>query len=155
MKTLSVLLIGVFMVAALGGAALADQRNYGCGLGSMAFEGNEGLISQVSAVTTNASLSSQTFGITLGTSNCTQYREFTSNEKLKIFVADNMDSLAKDISKGKGEYIDTLASLAGIPAKERTGFNATLQANFARIYTSETVTSADVIKNIEKVVSAS
>jgi len=154
MKKSAVLLAGIFMVAVIGSAAFADQRNYGCGLGSMAFEGNDGLISQVSAVTTNASFSSQTFGITLGTSNCTQYREFTSNERLKVFVADNMDSLAKDISKGKGEYIDTLASLAGIPAKERAGFNATLQTNFSRIYTSETVTSLDVIKNIEKVVSA-
>jgi hypothetical protein len=154
MKKLVVLMIGVCMVAALSTAAFADQKNYGCGLGSMAWEGNDGLISQISAATTNGTSGNQTFGITSGTSNCTQFKDWTSNEKLKVFVADNMDSLAKDISKGNGEYVDTFASLVGIPAADRADFGSTLQTNFSRIYTSEKVTNLDVIKNIEKVASA-
>ena len=73
MKKLLVLLFVGFMVIGFSTALFADQKNYGCGLGSMAFEGNDGLISQVSAATTNGTSGNQTFGITSGTSNCTQY----------------------------------------------------------------------------------
>ncbi len=154
MKKLLVLLFVGFMVIGFSTALFADQKNYGCGLGSMAFEGNDGLISQVSAATTNGSSGNQTFGITSGTSNCTQYSEWTSNEKVNVFVADNMDSLAKDIAKGKGEHLDTLASLMSVPQKDRATFNSKLQKNFSRIYTFEDVTAVEVIRNIEAVISS-
>lgn len=154
MKKLLVLLFVGFMVIGFSTALFADQKNYGCGLGSMAFEGNDGLISQVSAATTNGTFGNQTFGITSGTSNCTQYSEWTSNEKVNVFVADNMDSLAKDIAKGKGEHLDTLASLMNIPQKDRAAFNSKLQKNFSRIYTSGDVTTVEVIRNIEAVISS-
>ncbi|HVN25298.1 MAG TPA: DUF3015 domain-containing protein [Syntrophorhabdales bacterium] len=152
-KTLVLLFVG-FMVIGFSTTLLADQKNYGCGLGSMAWEGNDGLISQISAATTNGSSGNQTFGITSGTSNCTQYSEWTSNQKVNVFVADNMDSLAKDIAKGNGEHLDTLASLMNVPQKDRTAFNAKLQKNFARIYTSESVSAQDVVRNIEAVISS-
>ena len=154
MKKLLVLLFVGFMVIGFSTALFADQKNYGCGLGSMAFEGNDGLISQVSAATTNGSSGSQTFGITSGTSNCKEYSEWTSNEKVNVFVADNMDSLAKDIAKGKGEHLDTLASLMNVPQKDRVAFNSKLQKNFSRIYTFEDVTAVEVIRNIEAVISS-
>ncbi len=154
MKKLLVLLFVGFMVIGFSTTLLADQKNYGCGLGSMAWEGNDGLISQVSAATTNGTFGSQTFGITSGTSNCAQYETWTSNEKVNVFVADNMDSLAKDIAKGKGEHLDTLASLMRVPQRDRAAFSEKLQNNFSRIYTSESVTATDVIRNIEAVISA-
>jgi hypothetical protein len=154
MKKLFVLLFVAFVVVGLSTAALADQKNYGCGLGSMAFEGNDGLISQISAATTNGTFGNQTFGITSGTSNCKQYSTWTSNERVNVFVADNMDSLAKDIAKGEGEHLSTLASLMSIPQTDRAAFNAKLQKNFSRIYTSESVTTVDVIRNIETVISS-
>ena len=154
MKKLLVLLFVGFMVIGISTALFADQKNYGCGLGSMAFEGNDGLISQVSAATTNGTSGNQTFGITSGTSNCTQYETWTSNEKVNVFVADNMDSLAKDIAKGKGEHLDTLASLMNIPQKDRAAFNSKLQKNFSRIYTFGDVTAMEVIRNIEAVISS-
>ena len=154
MKKLFVLLFVGFMVIGISTALFADQKNYGCGLGSMAFEGNDGLISQVSAATTNGTFGNQTFGITSGTSNCTQYSEWTSNEKVNVFVTDNMDSLAKDIAKGKGEHLDTLASLMNIPQKDRAAFNSKLQKNFSRIYTFGDVTAMEVIRNIEAVISS-
>jgi hypothetical protein len=154
MKKMLVLLFVGFMVVGFSTALFADQKNYGCGLGSMAFEGNDGLISQISAATTNGTSGNQTFGITSGTSNCTQYETWTSNEKVNVFVADNMDSLAKDIAKGKGEHLDTLASLMNVPQKDRPAFSSKLQKNFSRIYTTESVTAMDVIRNIEAVISS-
>jgi len=154
MKKLLVLLFVGFMVIGFSTALFADQKNYGCGLGSMAWEGNDGLISQVSAATTNGTSGTQTFGITSGTSNCTEFENWTSNQKVNVFVADNMDSLAKDIAKGSGEHLNTLALLMDVPQKDRAAFNSKLQKNFARIYTSESVTPTDVVRNIEAVISS-
>jgi len=139
----------------LGTAVWADQKNYGCGLGSMVFEGNDGLISQVSAATTNGTFGNQTFGITSGTSNCEQFKTFTSNEKINTFVAENMDSLAKDIARGQGEYLDTFAALIAVPKSKKTELYALLQANFSKIYTLDTVSNLDVLRNIDSVIASS
>jgi hypothetical protein len=155
MKKLFTVSFIVLTVICLGTVVWADQKNYGCGLGSIVFEGNDGLISQVSAATTNGTFGNQTFGITSGTSNCEQYKNFTSNEKINKFVAENMDSLAKDIARGHGEYLDTFAGLIAVPESQRTALYASLQANFSKIYTSDSVSYLDVLRNIDSVIASS
>lgn len=145
-----VVLVGL-CVFGLTGTALADQNNTGCGLGSIVFKGQNGLLSQTCAATFNGIYGNQTFGITTGTSNCTKAANFTSNEKLNKFVSDNMDNLAMDISKGDGEYLSTLAVLLDTPVEQRAELYHTLQTNFSLIYTSDTVTHLDVLNNIEKI----
>jgi len=138
----------MFVVSA---AVYAGQSNTGCGIGTMIFEGKDGLISQVFAATTNGTFGNQTFGITSGTLNCEKPANFTSNERLNKFVGDNMANLAMDISKGSGEYLTTLAVLLDVPIAERPQLYRLLQANFSKIYTSEDVTHIDVLNNIETV----
>ena len=53
-----------------------------------------------------------------------------------------------DISAGKGETLNTVAALMNVENKE--DFASKLQANFSDIYTSEKVSSAEVIDNIAK-----
>ncbi len=151
MKRLAVLLLAGFCQFAMTDAALAGQSNTGCGLGSIIFAGEEGLMSQTLAVTTNGIWGNQTFGITFGTSNCEKATSFSSNEKINKFVHDNMDNLAMDISKGSGEYLATLAVLMDTPVEQREALYHTLQANFSQIYPSPDVTHLDVLNNIEKV----
>ncbi|HOD77647.1 MAG: DUF3015 family protein [Syntrophorhabdus sp.] len=153
-KVVTVSLVALAVIC-LGTAVWADQKNYGCGLGSIAFEGNDGLISQVSAATTNGTFGNQTFGITSGTSNCEQFKTFVSNEKINTFVAENMDSLAKDIARGHGEYLDTFAGLIAVPESQKTAIYASLQANFSKIYTSDSVSYLDVLRNIDSVIASS
>ena len=126
-----------------------NQKNTGCGLGSIVFQGNDGLLFQVLAATTNGTCGNQTFGITSGTSNCEKPSRFAINERLNTYVADNMDNLANDIAKGQGEYLNTLAVLMEVPEGVRTDFYSKLQNNFSHIYTSTSVKSVDVVKNIE------
>ncbi|HPC47607.1 MAG TPA: DUF3015 family protein [Deltaproteobacteria bacterium] len=126
----------------------ASQKNTGCGLGSVIFKGQEALLFQVLAVTTNGTSGNQTFGITSGTLNCDQPAKIVSIERVNTYVSDNMDNLARDIARGDGEYLHTLAVLMEVPEAQRAGFYARLQANFSRIYTSTEVTSTDVVKNI-------
>jgi hypothetical protein len=154
MKKVAVFVVAVFSVMVFVEVGLADQNNYGCGLGSIVFEGQDGLVSQVCAATFNGTSGNQTFGITTGTSNCKQYDTVWASKKLNAFVADNMDNLARDIAMGNGEYLNTLAVLLEIPHEVRADFYAKLQTNFSNIYTSNNVSHVDVIKNIEAVVSS-
>lgn len=62
-----------------------------------------------------------------------------------------MDNLAKDIAKGSGEYIMTLAVLMDVKDTEKPSFYTKLQSNFSRIYPSDKVTHIDVINNIDSV----
>jgi hypothetical protein len=142
-----VLLVGLMMAAAP--VCFAGQSNTGCGVGTMIMKGQDGLLFQVLAVTTNGIFGNQTFGITTGTLDCQKASKFASNERLNTYVSENMDNLANDIAKGQGEYLNTLAVLMEVPEGSRTTFYSTLQNNFGTIYTSSNVTSADVLQNIE------
>ena len=149
MKKWTCVVCGVMVAVALTGVAWAvDQKNVGCGLGTLVFEGQNGLVSQTFAATTNGTFGNQTFGITSGTSNCEQYKDFTYNEKINTFVADNMGNLARDIARGQGEYLNTLAVLMEVPEARRGVFYAQMQAHFSDIYPSDKVTHSEVVKNI-------
>ena len=130
-------------------AYAVNQKNTGCGLGYLIFRGNDGLLFQVLAVTTNGTCGNQTFGITTGTVDCKKATSFAMNERLNTYVAQNMDNLANDIAKGQGEYLNTLAVLMEVPEGSRTDFYSKLQNNFSKIYTSSKVTSGDVVNNIQ------
>jgi len=155
MRRVAALAIAILCTFAAVGAISADQSNTGCGIGTMIFEGKDGLLSQISAATTNGTFGNQTFGITSGTVNCKKASSFVAYEKLNKFVGDNMDNLAMDMSKGSGEYLSTLAVLLDVPVEKRAQLYSVLQTNFSKIYTSESVTHIDVLNNIEAVLSAS
>jgi hypothetical protein len=122
------------------------HRNTGCGLGSMIIENQNTVAKQVVAAISNGTSGNQTFGITSGSMNCDQPVKLVRNEQVEKFVADNMDEIALDMAAGAGENLDTVATLLNI--KNRDVFNKTVQANFSKIYTSDSVTSAEVIDNI-------
>jgi hypothetical protein len=146
-----VLLISTVLFLMASGIAFADatRENCGCGLGTMLFDGADGLAQQVLAATTNGSFGTQTFGISSGTLDCNLPLKYVSNEKLNRFVADNMDNLAKDVAMGQGEYVDTLAEIMDVPGSEKIGFSQMLQDNFSNIFTDGSVSHVDVIENIE------
>jgi len=129
--------------------AASARNNVGCGLGTLAWEGraDNSSLFQAFQATTNGTSGSQTFGISSGTSECQTNSKFVQNEKLINFVQANMDNLAKDIAMGKGETLDTFAEMLGVAPDRSADFNASLQANFDKIYTSEQVVLAEVIDN--------
>ena len=139
----------ISLIAAIGlTTAVYANENTGCGLGSMIIKNQNSTMLQAIAATTNGTSGNQTFGITSGTSNCNKPNNFVSNDKLNKFVEDNMDELALDISAGKGETLETVAILMNV--ENNSEFSAKLQANFSNIYSSQNVTSANVIDSIAK-----
>jgi len=147
-KILSAVAISLVMSGAAYAAGDAHS-NTGCGLGTLLWESraDNSMLFQAFQATTNGTSGSQTFGITSGTSNCQQPSKFVSSEKLINFVQANMDNLAKDMAMGKGETLDTFAELLGVAPEQTASFNAKMQSNFSKIFTSDAVVVANVIDN--------
>jgi hypothetical protein len=141
-----VLMVLVLSLVVVGSAFAGSYGSAGCGLGSLVFGDQKGIV-QIFAATTNGTFGSQTFGITTGTSNCPGGILNAKNDRLNEFVVANMDNLAKDIARGSGETLEAFADLLQVPAEKRPEFNKKLQANFARIFTSESVVLAQVVDN--------
>lgn len=140
-------LVGTIASLALSSAVFANS-NTGCGLGTIIIKDQSTVAMQMLATTSNGTSGNQTFGITSGTLNCSKPARFVSNDKLNTFVADNMDSLAMDISAGQGETLSTVAKMMNV--KDTEAFGAKLKANFSNIYASTDVNSANVIDSIAK-----
>ena len=133
-------LLAVVSVAALFPmtAMAAGENNIGnCGWGSKLFDGQSGIAPQVLAVTTNGTFGNQTFGITSGTSGCTQDGTVKSSWKTALFIDGNKEALARDMSVGSGEALDSLALLMGVEAQDRDAFNRAAKRNMARIFAKD------------------
>lgn len=152
MKKTILTLLALVLAAGTSFAATARQ-NTGCGLGTILWENRAdgSSISQALQATTNGTFGTQTFGISSGTLDCGQPARFADNQQLKEFVVANMDNLAKDIAAGRGETLDTFAELLQIPAVQKSGFGATLQSSFDRIFTHDKIAYAELMDNVAAV----
>jgi hypothetical protein len=142
------------LVAAFPTLAMAADNVGGCGVGSMVFKGQKGIAPQVLAVTTNGSTGNQTFGITSGTLGCTQDGVVTSNMKTAMFIESNKDQLARDMSVGSGETLAALSHLLGVETQDQVAFNRLAKNNVARIFTTESVATEQVVASLREVLSA-
>jgi hypothetical protein len=145
-KSLSVVAMLTFLT--VSATAAADGYGpAGCGLGSLIIGSKPGF-TQVFASTTNGTFANQTFGISSGTSNCDGAGAATEQKAAKVFIEANREALAKDIARGSGETIETLADIAGCGDSAAVGVS--LQKSFKVIFTSSQMTSEDVSTNVIK-----
>lgn len=140
--------IAVAMVGALWSMS-ASAENTGCGLGSMLWDGQQGIFPQVLAVTTNGTSGNQTFGISTGTLGCEQDGVVRSDAQLGMYTGANLDMIARDMSVGSGESLHALADLMGVESGDREHFFSTLQSHYGDIFPSADVTAEDVISAID------
>ena len=134
------------VLSAVPALAFAQQNNIGtCGWGAKLFDGQSGIAPQVLAVTTNGTSGNQTFGITTGTSGCTQDGVVRSTWKTAMFIDGNKDRLARDMSIGNGETLDSLAHLIGVREGDRAAFARVMQANVSVIFPSGSSTDDSVV----------
>ena len=120
----------------------------GCGLGSMVVGSQPGG-EQIFAATTNGTSGSQTFGITSGTSNCGDNGLLNLSKEREIFAQENYTSLIKEMAQGKGENLNTLASMYQCPAASHQEFGAMAQEKFSALVTSDQTTSTELLGNLE------
>ena len=117
----------------------------GCGLGAQVFKGQSGLMSHVSAATTNGTSGNQTFGMSSGTLGC------DTSETIKVaslYMEKNINRVAVDISQGKGESLNALAELLGVASEHKETFALVMKNNFDKIFVSSETTSQVAIENM-------
>ena len=146
------LLVVASVAALFPVVAMAQANNIGsCGWGSKLFDGQSGIAPQVLGVTTNGTFGNQTFGITSGTSGCTQDGVVRSNWKTAMFIDGNKDKLARDMSVGSGEALDSLAHLLGVEAADRPQFDRVAQENLQRIFPSSSAKTDEIVAGLREV----
>ncbi len=137
-------------------AALADigtDDGPGCGLGKLAWESAQGkrkIVQQILAATTNGTFGSQTFGISSGTSGCTNDGVVKNDQKVPVFASVNFENLKQEMAQGHGEYLASLATLLGVPMDRRSDFFALMQEKYATIFKSEQTTSSEMLIALDR-----
>src|SRR2546422_2293998 len=135
--TKKLILIQVVVAFAVFSAAAALAANPdsgpGCGLGKLAwsdFKHQKNIGPQIFMATTNGTFGSQTFGISSGTSGCTNDGSVWAEHKVTMFAEINFENLSQEMAQGRGEHLASLATLMGVPAERQTEFFAMTQERY-------------------------
>jgi hypothetical protein len=119
----------IAFVTLMTSAAMAKHYGEaGCGLG-LQLMGKDG--NQVLAATTNGSSYTQFFGISSGTSGCTDDGAMADNKQVPAYIEMNKVALAKEAARGEGETLAGLAQLMGCNAAT---FAPAVKANYDQIF---------------------
>ena len=113
-------------------AASVWAGDAGCGLGSLVMAKNS-KVSQVLAITTNGTFSSQLLGVISGTSGCSASSWVSHKVEALKYAEANFDSLKMDISRGQGESLQTVATLLGCNSTAAQEFSKLSQEKFLEI----------------------
>jgi hypothetical protein len=124
----------------------------GCGLGKLAwsdYSRQKSIAPQVLMATTNGTFGSQTFGISSGTSGCTNDGTIMGQHKVSVFAAANYETLSQEMARGGGEHLASLAELMGIPAEHRSEFFTLAQMQYVSLIQSGDSTPAAMIQTLQ------
>ena len=133
------------------GLALAANPDTGpgCGLGKLAwgdYKGQKEIAPQVLMATTNGTFGSQTFGISTGTSGCTNDGKIMGEHKTTMFASLNFEALSAEMAQGQGEHLASLASLMGVPAEHQAAFFAMTQERYTSLVNAGETSPVALVK---------
>ena len=138
------------MQAGLSMAANPDTGP-GCGLGKLAwgdYSHQKNIAPQVLMATTNGTFWSQTFGISSGTSGCTNDGKVMSEHKTTMFAQLNFENLSQEMAQGQGEHLASLATLMGVPAEQHAAFFAMTQERYTSLVKTGEASPVAMVKAI-------
>jgi len=156
MKKVVMLSVAVLfgMQAGLAMAANPDTGP-GCGLGKLAwgdYKGQKEIAPQVLMATTNGTFGSQTFGISSGTSGCTNDGKIMGDSKTVMFAELNFNDLSQEMAQGQGEHLASLASLMGIPADKQDEFFAMTQERYTSLVKAGETSPVAMVKALNEAI---
>jgi len=129
-----------FLFGTMGMAIAAHPDNGpGCGLGKLAwgdYPNQQDSGPQVLMSTTNLTFGSQSFGISSGTSGCTNNGVIVQEEKVNVFATANFDNISQEMVQGQGEHLTALATLMDIPIDQHPVLFANAQEKYAQLLQS-------------------
>jgi len=151
----------VVMVIALAGVSQVGiamaygnpDTGPGCGLGKLAwsdFKRQKDIAPQVLMATTNGTFGSQTFGISFGTSGCTNDGKVWAEHKTEFFVAATFENLSGDMARGQGEHLTALATLLGVPTDRQQTFFTLAQERYRELLGRGETSPSALIKALDE-----
>lgn len=149
-KLLALAFVAVFVgIPAVAFSAPNPDTGPGCGLGKLAwsdFKNQKNIAPQVFMATTNGTFGSQTFGISTGTSGCTNDGKVWAEHKVTMFASINFEDLSQEMAQGRGEHLASLATLMGVPAEHQAEFFAMTQEKYTSLIQSGETSPVAVVK---------
>jgi hypothetical protein len=138
------------------GLALARGNHpmAGCGLGYVLFSNKENdKVSQILGATTNGTSGNQTFGITSGTSGCTEDGAVKFVKAAEVFAEVNLDSIRHDVAVGDGEFVRAFASLLATDQTQVPTMVKMLHDNYASLFPTADTSSAEMLQSLKGLLS--
>src|SRR6185436_1620223 len=159
LRKLLVLQFAAVLVLFNAGLVLAANPDTGpgCGLGKLAwgdYKNQKSIAPQVMMATTNGTFWSQTFGISTGTSGCTNDGTVMSQYKAPVFAEINFENLSQEMAQGQGEHLTSLATLMGLPAENHAAFFALTQERYTSLIKTGEASPVAMVKAINDAISA-
>ena len=126
----------------------------GCGLGYVLLSNKENSkVIQIVGATTNGTSGNQTFGITSGTSGCTEDGAVKIVKAAEVYADVNLDSLRREMASGQGEYVRTFASLLGASDKNVSQLVSVFRNQYASLFPTASTSTAELLSSLENVLS--
>ena len=141
----------VVLQGAVVWAGAIPDNGPGCGLGKLAwmdYGSPKQIAPQVMMATTNGTFGSQTFGISSGTSGCTNDGVIMKNKHLNI-ASRSFENLAQEMAQGQGEHLASLATLLGVPQEDQQEFFALVQAKYSILVGSDDTTAVTMLQALQ------
>ncbi len=143
-------LLAISLAAGLMPSMVLARGNHpmaGCGLGYLLLSNKDNeKVTQVLGATTNGTFGTQTFGISSGTSGCTEDGAVKMARATEVFADVNLASLRQEMSAGQGEYVNTFASLLGASEANRPQMVRFFQSEYQNLFPAATTSSEDMLK---------
>ncbi len=146
-----VVVLGGFLALAPAGTAIAA-----CGVGTTIWEGNESTGAKILAFTTNV-FTYKSISTTSEISGCGEEDNLfkkVSSAKLRYYASQNLDHLAADFARGRGEHLDAVAHLIQIRSEDREDFQALAQNHFESLFPHDHVTAAEMLEQLSQLMTA-
>lgn len=154
MKKVLMLSVAVLFGIQAGLAMAANpDTGPGCGLGKLAwgdYKGQKEIAPQVMMATTNGTFGSNTFGISSGTSGCTNDGKIMGDSKTVMFAELNFDNLSQEMAQGHGEHLTSLATLMGVPAEQQPEFFAMTQERYTSLVKAGDTSPVAMVKALNE-----
>ena len=146
-----VAILGGLLALAPTGTAMAA-----CGIGSSIWEGNDGIGAKILAFTTNF-WTMKSLSTTSEISGCGAEDNLfkkISSAQLRYYASQNLDHLATDFSRGRGEHLDAIAHLIEIQVEDRDHFQALAQNHFEYLFPHDHVTAGEMLEQLSQLMAA-
>ncbi|MCG3768007.1 MAG: hypothetical protein JW394_0103 [Nitrospira sp.] len=149
-------LSGAVLFGLHAGIAMAANPDTGpgCGLGKLVWSDyahQKNIAPQVMMATTNGTFSN-TFGISSGTSGCTNDGKIMVEQKTTLFAELNFENLSQEMAQGQGEHLASLATLMGVPDEHQAEFFAMTQERYTSLAKTGEVSPVAMVKAINSAI---